>query len=394
MCSTLHIPWGSPEETQALQFYLDKVGPWMCGYGPWEGLSLWHGAIPRAASSLPTLKHLLTTFALLGAPIPDATESKIHARRQSVMYHYTKGLQGLRQPSLHRAETALGSILGFVIEVLKFETAAADMHLRAAFLLREETLQNDAARGVVPNENDDWIYDAKHAGMLASVRMVACLRSKVQPHRASLNRYGYEYEGDEDDGTYASLSMLNKVTRPTSSAAVRAAITHYFTHIHTSAMDAPTKAHARAYLHHWQGIVLQNKYCSPEGGVVFNALDLLCNLAQILLPVPLVVAEGIPGVDNDQAKQGDDGYSDDSVRLALDFVVQRSRWMLGRCLRRRADLLSMYATLRLILEYTVIYAPYERARREAKGALVLLQQKEVEARRTEEEKDESSCGGS
>lgn len=346
--SSLQTPWGTSEETRMQQFFLDKVGPWFCGYGPFEGPMLWAGAVPRTASSLPALKHLLTAVAFLEMPIPDATPAMIRDRSQTIMRHYTHGVHELTKPQLSSAESALGPVLAWLIETLSFNETRARMHLRGAKLLHAKARQENQP------SPDDFLHDDKYDGMLAYMSMFHCLRAKVAPHSVASPSTGAA--SNVDDGLYGSLHMLNTSIRPVHSSTARAAFAHYFARVHSLAMSATQLAQARAYILHWERIVLQNKYLTREASLIFNALHLLCNLASILLPVPLVVESEV-GVD--------------TMAEALRYVLGRCAWMLTLRLERdtEEDRKALRDTVELILRCVRKHASEEEAREEAERML-------------------------
>lgn len=309
---------------------------------------MWNGAIPRTSSSLPALQHLLTAIALLEAPIYDATDIKILARSQNAMRHYTRGLRELRKPNLTTTETALGPVMAWLIETLSFDERRARTHLKGAQALRSRAIEAEPSDE--RRSPDDFVHDAKHDGMLRYMYMFHCLRAKVAPHTAK----------SSPDNMIGSLTLINQDVTPTTSTKVRAAFAHYFTHIHpphhldgsSPSLSPATITSAQNFIMTWERTILQNKYRTVESSIIFNALHLLCNLAQILLPIPLLIEPEDPDEEGDP------------IELALQYIVQRCRWMLGLKLEREEDKHSLDETIRLILRNLLSHAPEEQLKRQ------------------------------
>jgi hypothetical protein len=377
LCAPLTNPWGSPKETQAFQFFLERVAPWLDGHQPFEGQTLWAGAVPRTAASLPGLRHLICAIALIEMPIHDATPSALSVHSNSILRYYTLGLRELRRPDLTGPESALGPVLAWLIELHNVNHTRAQMHIRGARALHARALRHD------PDvESDDFVHDRRLEDMLAYMSMWHCLRARLTPNAytvipaATTTQIvnGVSSKPGEaqaptpspvvDQGLLAALTALNTQITSIHSSQVRTAFTHYFSHTHSSTMTSAELSDARTFVLSWERTIYQNKYLTRQATVIFNALHLLCGLAVILLPVPFESAELV--CSNIQAE-------------ALSQILRRCEWMIGLKFAKskvgvecgnETDQEELERTVGLVLRVTRWLAPLEESRRQA-GRLLL-----------------------
>jgi hypothetical protein len=387
----LQIDWGTPEESRALHFYYTKAVPWLICYGPSDNILLWKGALPRTASSVPALKHLLVAVALIECPLIEATPDTILARSQSIIRHYTLGIQSLQSNDITPVESALAPMLAWLIETFSFNETHAKLHIKGCQVLHQHTVRS------IQNQNtlspDDFIHDSKHTDMMAHMHGWACLRAKVAPHTSTTT-------ASIPSNVYGSLAMFNTNITPVLSADVRAAFARYWKHVHPpppAVLSPDDITAAQIFISDYEAQILRYRYRSAEPTAVFNILHLMCCLAHLLLPVPFFVdasSEGnhpavgyhaagyrattvssssgtasnvssigtkpfsdggtvhdIHSYGNIQDQDQDQDAVEKSVmNSAFDYVVERTRWMMTLQLERKHHTMSIRATAKLILQ--------------------------------------------
>jgi hypothetical protein len=274
------------EERHAIYNWITYTGPWIANYGPPSLRPVWEVTIPRYASQLPAMRHIMVAIGTLDEPLPAPDAHQVSLKCRQVLHHYNSAIRHLVESELRsRTEILLTSILSWLLEVMGFHGPNAQVHISAASkIIAEMAPFHDATE-------DACLQDVQASALItfcqAYLSSTPQTRSHVIPD---------EFKTLHAENPMLQALLLRRGACPvTSLREIKEAWQDYFTTIQPLLPNGRSPADAEGFIAYWKVASIRYRYIAREPLQMVLIGYLLGSLARALLPGSSVDEE--PAVD-------------------------------------------------------------------------------------------------